>query len=543
MNYYYTHTPNLTTPAWIDNNDTGSMVPFHFELPSGVMVRVEGRNNSTEEITLVGYVYTSGTLICPFFKQYRVTRVRSTEGAAWTESQINRSSPAGNLVRMAQRLQPQRRGATGARKGGYRTSLILPLDFIPASGTGADKSKVVSGVATKDFTNCRSGTIQSGETAPYSVKMQSLVGSSSTFEYDFTGTPVDITGGTGIWPTVYARVWMDTADLQVTGGNAFRLTLGLRDGDGTTSNLILAAWNQFTSSATLGPGWNDLWSLPNNVASGLGGYIDPSLDPETIDRFQLFVQPNAGVQCSMTLDTIQFLVNTAAKKYIVFRDDDGYALSLNTAREFDKNGIRGNFAVLPSLIGTSGYMTLADLRALRSAGHLINSHGWTKFATDEIGSESVGPFAQQRLMTPEAFWRDVIEPAMFWLQDNGFEDGARIYTTHQGNMTPNQRDLLLANGIELISHTSPSGEQAHFVNHLDNLQVQYATGYAATTTQGMLDLLDYAGGVGVMYGHGNTSGLNANFAAAMTRVRAGMDAGTYKNVTFTDIVNGLGGTI
>lgn len=57
--------------------------------------------------------------------------------------------------------------------------------------------------------------------------------------------------------------------------------------------------------------------------------------------------------------------------------DDGGASSLAAARVLDAHGMTGHFLVTSARIGTPGFASEADLRALAGAGHVVGSHSHT----------------------------------------------------------------------------------------------------------------------------------------------------------------------
>ena len=57
--------------------------------------------------------------------------------------------------------------------------------------------------------------------------------------------------------------------------------------------------------------------------------------------------------------------------------DDGGASSLAAARVLDAHGMTGHFLITGARIGTPGFASEADLRALAAAGHVIGSHSHT----------------------------------------------------------------------------------------------------------------------------------------------------------------------
>ncbi|GGK09123.1 polysaccharide deacetylase family protein [Luteimonas terricola] len=57
--------------------------------------------------------------------------------------------------------------------------------------------------------------------------------------------------------------------------------------------------------------------------------------------------------------------------------DDGGASSLAAARVLDAHGMTGHFLITGVRIGTPGFVSEADLRALAATGHVIGSHSHT----------------------------------------------------------------------------------------------------------------------------------------------------------------------
>ncbi|MGY1529467.1 polysaccharide deacetylase family protein [Luteimonas sp. A649] len=57
--------------------------------------------------------------------------------------------------------------------------------------------------------------------------------------------------------------------------------------------------------------------------------------------------------------------------------DDGGASSLAAARLLDAHAMTGHFLITSTRIGTPGFVSEADLRALAAAGHVVGSHSHT----------------------------------------------------------------------------------------------------------------------------------------------------------------------
>jgi peptidoglycan/xylan/chitin deacetylase (PgdA/CDA1 family) len=64
-------------------------------------------------------------------------------------------------------------------------------------------------------------------------------------------------------------------------------------------------------------------------------------------------------------------------RHLLITFDDGGKSALTAADELARRGWRGHFFVITRLVGSRGFLTVADLRYLQSAGHLLGSHSHT----------------------------------------------------------------------------------------------------------------------------------------------------------------------
>lgn len=71
--------------------------------------------------------------------------------------------------------------------------------------------------------------------------------------------------------------------------------------------------------------------------------------------------------------------------------DDGETRDLEIVEVLDRKGVKGVFAVSPDLIGRPGFLSYAELRQIRAAGHEIAFHG----TTHDPFSDFAGPAALQ----------------------------------------------------------------------------------------------------------------------------------------------------
>jgi hypothetical protein len=528
-----------SSSAWFNSHAAEAVVSLRVFMTGTGLIRLEGRNLANGTAIPLGLMYATGTMLVPRFNQYRVVVVNLDASSRVDSIEIGPSVNDDEYgpVASSRLFHKSRTTPKGLRKGGFRTTHICGFDQLndTPSSFSPDRARVNTGTAARDFDNCRSGEIQSGQTRPYSIKLTATSGTSTDFFYDYrvsTGGsgPIDLSGGTNEWPFILMRVYVDPADQSDQSGNVGSITIRFHDTAANEASVTMANFQQFSSSAVCGPGWNTLVLHPTTVGS---------VNPADVHLIRVFLTSKTGTSCSVTFDTLQFLRPTVSTKLVAFRDDDGLAECWKTALALDRYGIRGNFHVHPRMVGQTGFITKAELIAMQRSGHMIGNHGWSLYLGDDIGTYGSGPYYKQREVSAESLLRDHIRPAVWWLQDNGFEQGARVYATHQGNMLPAQADLLLETDLDVISHTSTAGENTTTTNHLDYLEVQHATGYSATPAQGLLDALDAHGGLAVWYGHGNQPNQNAVMRTVIDAVYPKMKDGTYKNVTLAELVNGV----
>ncbi len=94
--------------------------------------------------------------------------------------------------------------------------------------------------------------------------------------------------------------------------------------------------------------------------------------PTTASSTQNTVQ---DTQSNTNPQTTQNVVSS--KDPVVMTFDDGLESTYKIAYPIMKQyGIKGTVYVIPSLVGTSGYMTLNQLTELHDAGWTIASHTW-----------------------------------------------------------------------------------------------------------------------------------------------------------------------
>jgi peptidoglycan/xylan/chitin deacetylase (PgdA/CDA1 family) len=114
--------------------------------------------------------------------------------------------------------------------------------------------------------------------------------------------------------------------------------------------------------------------------------------------------------------------------------DDGRIELYEIGKLLSSAGIRATFYVIPSLIGTSGYMKLSHLQDLYEKGHLIANHGWAH------------KFWKRETCDFEEIKNDIVR-ASEWLCSNGFEEGARYWAIAGGTSQWQSDGIVLLNDV------------------------------------------------------------------------------------------------
>ncbi len=78
----------------------------------------------------------------------------------------------------------------------------------------------------------------------------------------------------------------------------------------------------------------------------------------------------AGLEASTRVDTLE----RASERTVVLTFDDGGASAVGAAAALEARGWIGHFFVTTGRIGTAGFLSAAQVRALAAAGHVVGSH-------------------------------------------------------------------------------------------------------------------------------------------------------------------------
>lgn len=121
--------------------------------------------------------------------------------------------------------------------------------------------------------------------------------------------------------------------------------------------------------------------------------------------------------------------------------DDGGASAVEVAAALTRYGMLGHFFITTARIGQPGFVTAADLRALRAAGHVVGSHSHTH------------PTEMSRLAsaTLEAEWRNSVDCLRAVLGEP-----VTVASVPGGFYLPNVAQAAAAAGIRFLFTSEPT---------------------------------------------------------------------------------------
>jgi peptidoglycan/xylan/chitin deacetylase (PgdA/CDA1 family) len=154
-----------------------------------------------------------------------------------------------------------------------------------------------------------------------------------------------------------------------------------------------------------------------------------STTPTTTASTQNTVQ---DTQSNTNPQTTQNVVSSEDPVVMTF--DDGFKSVYTTAFPImQQYGIKGTVYVVPTWVGTPGYMTLAELTALHNAGWTIASHSWDHTDLTTLTNLQI---------------TDELQSTMTWLNNNGFADGAYQLAYPYGSYNDNVLQIVSTLGIK-----------------------------------------------------------------------------------------------
>lgn len=325
-------------------------------------------------------------------------------------------------------------------------------------------------------------------------------------------------------------------DVRTSGGAApwLLIRLYIHEGSGASSYAQIArfilrfqsggAWTDFYSATVWGsirrPGWVTIIATPKVTSTGV-----PSWATISLIRFRFETAAAADVGQAVTIDQIAFIEPFIETPSYAFTFDDALDEQYESAAYLASKGLKGTFYVIPSRIGTAGYLTLEQLHRMKEAGHLIANHSWDHgyWVTDSMSVEQAA---------------NEIVLAGDWLCQNGFGDGARIFAVPGGSYECNDNAYirgLLGSYCDSMRFTSEHGVSNEVRVTQSRSDCIFTHAFDSDAAQVLTDLLAYGGCV--VTGFHGTAGLAfANFKALVDTVAAQHQAGTIRVVTVKEIL-------
>ncbi len=297
-------------------------------------------------------------------------------------------------------------------------------------------------------------------------------------------------------------------------------TISLIVGDSTFSNYQMMKLVE--SGYITGPGWYERVIAPKMGEMDAGSY---PLCWEHGAKLRVRVD-SAGSDDTpaVTWDKIMFIPHLAQPQYAVTLDD-GFDDDYKFAAYLSAKEIRGTFFIIPSKIGTSGYLTLEQLRKIHNAGHLIANHGWGHkcLKTDNL--------------TAAEFIAEITK-ATDWMSANGFADGARIFALPGGttNWEDGFNSIYRERWFDLLRLSTTS----HDVGFFDPT-IQWINSFDDTTSaESQVNKVTNAGTVMITGWHSVNEGTSftwADWKTHIDNVAAKRDAGNLDVVTMADLLS------
>ena len=267
------------------------------------------------------------------------------------------------------------------------------------------------------------------------------------------------------------------------------------------------------------PGWYTCVINPKMWEEHLTGSIDWTALHNIRFKFDTDVNTNTP---AITLDQIQFIARPSKAKIAVTFDDgldDDYLYAAYMASK----GMCGTFYVITSVIGSANRLTLSQARQMQQAGHLVANHSHThKFLV--TGGITVAALVEDARKASE------------WLVNNGFAEGARIYSQPGGSANWNESLYyeLLGKYVDQIRTTfflgmepGPPIENARLVWTAD---FDDPTTFSTLVTNAATDSCVY------VFGFHSSSTPLADFKTFIDNLATARDAGTVEVVTMAELL-------
>jgi len=354
----------------------------------------------------------------------------------------------------------------------------------------------------------------SAATIPQAMKCAKQTGGTSSFTTK-TIAEVDLSN-----TLVYVRFFVHEGSGASSYENISSIRLFVSDSSFSNYQMMVLV----DSGYITGPGWYERIIAPKMGDMEAGTYASCW---EHVEKIRVRIDSmNSDETPAVTWDKIMFIPHLAQPKYSITLDD-GFDDDYKFAAYLSTKGIRGTFFIVPSKVGTSGYLTLEQLHKIHSTGHLIANHSWShkSLKTDNL--------------TYDEFIQEIAR-AIDWMCANGFAEGARIFALPGGtsNWDESFNNIYRNRWFDQLRLSIT----CHDVGFFDPT-IQWINSFDDTTTaESQVNKVINAGTIMVTAWHSANEGTSFNWADWKTHidnVAAKRDAGNLDVVTMADLL-GIG---
>jgi len=216
-----------------------------------------------------------------------------------------------------------------------------------------------------------------------------------------------------------------TKTVNIDLSNATNIIFRVYVHDKTTLNSVdfylspTADWSTFFSrripAYALVNGWNHIViAKPQFSVVGEASWDSP------IVLLRARVQPNEGMDTSVSFDDYRHSYQARPKAIIAF--DDACDSIVNAKQIMDENGQVGTVFVIPSYVGSCGYLTLSQLQMFYEAGWDVSNHGYNHLNLSRLSPTDL---------------EYEVNTAHNWLVTNGFVRSANLFAYQYGSYNDN----------------------------------------------------------------------------------------------------------
>jgi len=204
------------------------------------------------------------------------------------------------------------------------------------------------------------------------------------------------------------------------------------------SNDVVVIYHLVTSAASSGftggplvPGWLSL-SVPLVSSKG-------SMNLANITTITVNINKVEGTTPAVTCGRLMFYTQPTTPGIVCFGFDGSYVKQKRAAMYLNSKGMVGTFyASKPNTGNGSGYMTMADLHQLKSAGHLVAMY------PNQDGINWQNKTLEQK--------KSCLRVNGKWLTDNGFGNGAKIVSTPGYGCNRDDYDLMMGGFLDVLTN-------------------------------------------------------------------------------------------